>query len=492
MESGERTVFCFCVLTSERDPPIPATKLLPPPSASAASITAATRRARGLAACAFVFKIEGAAAAAVLPVAGVAAAARAAATRRPRPASQRLPAPSPSRRRPPASPPAAWSLGWACTANPGRRWCPRRVGRGRWSKKCWRRSRQRATRPGWPAPGIRAPAAVLVNNLGAISALELCAILAAALARLDGGSDWSVVRVAAGPLATSLDMRGVSLTLLPLTEALAGWLDAPAAAPGWPATGAAVRAPGGPRRVQGAPTAGAAATATAGVTPDAVTGGAATLAACIRAAAAAVTARAGDLDALDAAAGDGDCGETLAEGAAAAVAALDGGRLPLASPADTLAVLGRDVLGKMGRGVGTCRERESRSSLSFFVVRIGCANWLGPVSTTLSSSRCARRVFGHTHSSRPRLEPELIDTLSGRAIGCKQSPTATQPMRTLIVLALATAAAAAAPAPAPALPSSPATAPRGRNFSESFLFTMTARKATLERAAGTKTGRTAR
>ena len=322
--------------------------LLPPPSCGADAVAAATRRARGLAACAFVFKVAGAAAAAGLPVAAVAAAARGAADAAATTGVAATACALPFKEAPARVPAGSLEFGLGLHGEPGAAVVPAEGGAGAVVEKMLASiEAARHARPGWPAPGSRAPAALLVNNLGACSALEVCAILAAALAALDGGSDWSVVRVAAGPLATSLDMRGVSLTLLPLTHELMGWLDAPGAAPGWPSTGAAVRAPGGPTRVKGAPPAAATPTA-AGAAPDAATGDAATLAACIRAAAAAVTAKAGDLDALDAAAGDGDCGETLAAGAAAAVAALDGGRLPLASPADTLAVLGRDVLGKMG------------------------------------------------------------------------------------------------------------------------------------------------
>lgn len=64
------------------------------------------------------------------------------------------------------------------------------------------------------------------------------------------------------------------------------------------------------------------------------------------------------------------------------------------------------------------------------------------------------------------------------------------PAACLACLALAlTAAAAPSPAPAPA-PSHAAATGHKRNFSEAFLFTLTARKATLERAAGDATGET--
>jgi len=90
-----------------------------------------------------------------------------------------------------------------------------------------------------------------INNLGGLSQLELCVFVKATVQVLtqlpgseDGGLGLRVVRLDSGALLTSLDMRGVSLTLLPVH--LPSWslrsrlsvlqcLDATAQVPVWEA-----------------------------------------------------------------------------------------------------------------------------------------------------------------------------------------------------------------------------------------------------------------
>lgn len=78
--------------------------------------------------------------------------------------------------------------------------------------------------------------AIMVNNLGSSTPLEVSIFTRAALKTLEGmGVD--VVRVIAGPLVTSMDMAGLSLSLLKLDSAaqtVLGRLDAETNAPGWP------------------------------------------------------------------------------------------------------------------------------------------------------------------------------------------------------------------------------------------------------------------
>jgi len=139
------------------------------------------------------------------------------------------------------------------------------------------------------------------------------------------GKGIRVERVAVGPLMTSLEMAGASLTLLRLTLPPAGaagasleaLLDAPTAAPGWP--GAADISGGGLPPVP-APAAAADAALAAAVRPAVLSPAAASLEAALLAACAALEAAEPQLTAWDAAIGDGDCGETL-RAAARALAA---------------------------------------------------------------------------------------------------------------------------------------------------------------------------
>jgi dihydroxyacetone kinase len=165
---------------------------------------------------------------------------------------------------------------------------------------------------GFP-PGCRV--AVLINSLGATPPGELAVVGGAALAQLREAGI-RVVRAYCGALMTSLDARGVSISLLAIhDDTMLDRLDAPTEAPAWPR---ALSLPDDQAdipcslavepehsvsltRRQGPPT-----------TPLGRAFGAA-----IPAAAAAIAALESQLDAWDAVAGDGDTGSTLARGARA-------------------------------------------------------------------------------------------------------------------------------------------------------------------------------
>lgn len=219
------------------------------------------------------------------------------------------------------------------------------------------------------APGPAAAEAVaLINDLGALTGLELGVLTRAVVRRLrERGT--KVRRVYAGRVMGALDMRGASTTVLALPpgdegERLLALLDAPTAAPAWPADGEAWRrldeeldelsggedeeldesaqtgaeaserpidAVGVAARV--APVPDGVATAVPGSDPDgeivpnahrAVTPAGQAFEAAVRAAAEAALEQKKVLDELDFKLGDGDCGSTLADGANAALRALDG------------------------------------------------------------------------------------------------------------------------------------------------------------------------
>jgi dihydroxyacetone kinase len=75
--------------------------------------------------------------------------------------------------------------------------------------------------------------AVMVNNLGATTEMEL-AIVARYAVRYLERRGFTVERVYAGVFLTSLDMAGVSISVLSVNDERLRWLDAPTMAPAWP------------------------------------------------------------------------------------------------------------------------------------------------------------------------------------------------------------------------------------------------------------------
>lgn len=173
--------------------------------------------------------------------------------------------------------------------------------------------------------------ALLVNNLGATTALEM-QILTGALLATDLGRRARLL-IGPAPLMTALDMHGVSLSVLPLDDELEAALTEPVPVPAWPG---AVRIVA-PARCP--ILAGLVGEAFAASHDPAV-------AARIGAVARALVAAEDRLNRLDAKVGDGDAGTTFAGAARAVLAGLD--RLPLAEPA----ALCRALAERIGRAVG--------------------------------------------------------------------------------------------------------------------------------------------
>lgn len=185
-----------------------------------------------------------------------------------------------------------------------------------------------------PAMG-EGPHLALVNNLGGTTPLEM-AVLTEALARSAIGP--RIARIV-GPAAmmTSLDMRGVSITVLPLDPATEAALAAPAALAAWPGMRAFA-----PARVLPLPD---------GLAPVAPL-------ASDHPAHRALVARCCDiliaieapLNALDAKSGDGDTGTTLATAARAMKGAL--ARMPLADLTQLFRAIGAELGQTMGGSSG--------------------------------------------------------------------------------------------------------------------------------------------
>ena len=77
--------------------------------------------------------------------------------------------------------------------------------------------------------------AVMVNNLGATTYMELAIVVRRATALLDANG-FTTERMYAGTFLSSLDMAGLSISVLGVDDEWLRWLDAPTAATAWPNT----------------------------------------------------------------------------------------------------------------------------------------------------------------------------------------------------------------------------------------------------------------
>ncbi|WP_108661397.1 dihydroxyacetone kinase family protein [Acuticoccus kandeliae] len=171
------------------------------------------------------------------------------------------------------------------------------------------------------------PAALLVNGLGGTPPMELSLVAGLAVAELRARG-FDIIRAFTGSFMTALEMPGVSLTLLPLAADWSGHLDAATAASAWPGAGAVPAEP---------------ATVALGAVKSGADDGAPAdpaLVAILQSVIGALNAAKDELTELDAKAGDGDLGVSMARAAAAldalpASAAATPGRLAAAA-ADAL------------------------------------------------------------------------------------------------------------------------------------------------------------
>ena len=177
--------------------------------------------------------------------------------------------------------------------------------------------------------------AIMINNLGGLPAMEM-SLLANAILETGIGRK---ARIVIGPAAlmTALDMRGFSISVLPLDAARAQALQSPTSAPAWPGANEAAEitwAKGNDHAV---------------ITSSPASGNPAARRA-IEAVCSAVSDAEGELNLLDAKVGDGDTGTTMANAARAVRGALDS--LPLADPALMCIALGNHFATVMGGSSG--------------------------------------------------------------------------------------------------------------------------------------------
>lgn len=184
--------------------------------------------------------------------------------------------------------------------------------------------------------------AVLINNLGATTPMELAIVARWAFAWLEQ-RHVTVERMYAGTFLSSLDMAGVSISVLRLNDERLRLLDAPTGAPAWP--NAPLKAPGSP---------GERSVSSVDEMPEfrsseAITGDGRRTERAIEAACRAVLENEPVLTELDTAAGDGDLGVNLARGAKSILGRLPG--FPLHDAAATLKAVGltvQDIGGSSG------------------------------------------------------------------------------------------------------------------------------------------------
>ncbi|XP_034020795.1 triokinase/FMN cyclase [Thalassophryne amazonica] len=179
-----------------------------------------------------------------------------------------------------------------------------------------------------------------VNNLGALSCLEVGVVTRAAIITLENRGIF-VARVMAGSFMTSLEMAGVSLTLMKTNKEILRLFDATTSAPAWPnlSSGCAsgrsyitepptvITHPGDEDRSEGL------------LSP--------VMRKVVETICSTLLKKQGELNSLDRAAGDGDCGNTHAQAANAIQEWLQDHAVP-GCPGQLLSILAGLVQEKMG------------------------------------------------------------------------------------------------------------------------------------------------
>ncbi len=190
--------------------------------------------------------------------------------------------------------------------------------------------------------------AVMVNNLGATTTMELAIVARHAVSFLED-KGFIVERLFAGTFLSSLDMAGISISVLGLNDERLRWLDASTTAPAWP---------NAPKQRPGKPAAGietevntsAKVPAGSGAQTGATTGAGKRTKDAIEAACKALIAAEGELTELDRITGDGDLGVSMERAAKAVENALKS--YPLDNIPATLKALGHTLRNELGGSSG--------------------------------------------------------------------------------------------------------------------------------------------
>jgi len=267
--------------------------------------------------------------------------------------------------------------------------------------------RKRGDDPSWCVGG-GVPVALLVNNLGGATPLEAYTVLGDAMEHLHKEHPEVCVAAAlSGYFMTSLDMRGVSISVLPLTGAQHAQLLLPVGCPAWTAaTDSRVFAqlgvlpPSGVEAGEPAvpvgqfvplpplhpPAPPALASSSEAFHLDSSPGLKALLAA-LRGGAAAVMADEEHITALDVAVGDGDAGTTMCKGAAAVLAFVSSVSGQPASPEALAQHLPQGAEAHIATQLAPWARRGVQGALH--ALSIACSQFMGGTSGILFSVFCA-------------------------------------------------------------------------------------------------------
>lgn len=186
--------------------------------------------------------------------------------------------------------------------------------------------------------------AVLVNNLGATTEMELAIVARHALGVLEKRG-YIVERMFAGTLLSSLDMAGISISVLGVDDASLRWLDAPTSAPAWP--NVLKQRPG---NVEAKTEASASANQSSTPVKSVETETGRRIRRAIEAACKALIDAEGELTEMDRIVGDGDLGASMKRAATVVQESMD--FYPLDDAPATLKALGHTLRGALGGSSG--------------------------------------------------------------------------------------------------------------------------------------------
>ncbi|XP_069479941.1 triokinase/FMN cyclase isoform X3 [Ambystoma mexicanum] len=242
---------------------------------------------------------------------------------------------------------------------------------------------------------------LVVNNLGGLSFLELGVVCNSAIQCLEQRGV-VIERAMAGPFMTALEMAGVSLTVLQVEEELLHLFDADTAAPAWP-TVAKIRVSGQTHWLS----------ARGGQAEDGAKNhdkedllraggpGSPTMMRILEQVCNTLISLEEDLNELDRAAGDGDCGSTHTRAAQAIQERLQEGPLP-ASHAKLLSSLASILLERMGGSSGALYSLFLLAAAQPLRTGCGPAVWSAAID---AGNAAIKRYGGAEPGDRTMLDP---------------------------------------------------------------------------------------
>ncbi|RJF86794.1 DAK2 domain-containing protein [Oleomonas cavernae] len=236
--------------------------------------------------------------------------------------------------------------------------------------------------------------ALLVNNLGGVPALEMAIIVREILRSSIGARiEWIL---GPAPAVTALDMRGFSLSLMPIGDETVTMLTAPVGVPAWPIprqVAKTVRILPLPAELSSTPEQPSENAAARGMLESICT---------------TLMAAQADLDGLDARVGDGDTGSTFATAARRIYADLDA--LPLAHPGALCRALSERLSRVMGGSSGVL--------LSTFVAAVGVALTQGAdLATALLAGAARVQHYGGARAGDRTMLDALLPAIETLAAG---------------------------------------------------------------------------